>query len=312
MSEGQKTKTPSRKQQEIPAPLSLPADVSERFSQEEQGLSQPAPRSEAQKGPRRLGRRFYGITSFFERNFSRIVTVFIIVAVLVGAVFYALDGEPICSSIIAQFQQASQSTADATEDFVYPEPAYVILGQHKDKIFSYNSGVGELYEYESITHTERSVCRLAQFDAFHWHESGKVVLVSRAHNILGNIYALNVISQTKSTCEPILVTDRESMTGFPRNLRVDASLPLAWSETGEKIAFVAQDTQDEKESLFIYDLNDEKLIYTPARNLDRITSIVWVNADQQLTLVVINDGQEGRHFVDADGGGFAPWEVLDP
>jgi len=309
MSANDQTKS-SKKRPEPPAPSSLQPEVIEALEQVEQASSQAASRSEeqAQQGPRGLGRWSYGVAGLFRHNWGCVVALIFLAAVLAGAVFYVSNGEPFFP-IGAQPPKASQSPADAIEDTVYPEPAYVILGQYKDQIFSYNSGVRKLYEYNSKTHEEKPVCRLAQFDASYWHESGKIALVSRAHNMLGNIYILDAISQTISTCEPVLITDRESMAGFPRDLRVDTSLPLAWSEAGEKIAFVAQDTQDNKESLFIYDLNDETLIYTPARNLDRITSIVWVNADQQLTLVVINDGQEGRHFVDADGGGFVPWDV---
>jgi len=261
---------------------------------------------ETKNGPLKLGRSFYRFGQSLGEKLSCIGWFVLLAAILVAAVFYALKGQPLFPIEITSPASTTPSV-DQVVDFS-PEPAFVILGEYDDEIFIYNRGVKKLYAYDLTTRKERKVVSFAGFDTFAWHESGKVALLSQVHNVLGAIYILDL---TQPAPEPVLITDRESETGFPRNLRLDPSLPLNWSKRGERIAFVAREIQDNSESLFVYDVTTGQLVYTPARNLDRITSAVWVSKDEQLALVIISDGQEGRYSVNWDGGNFGPWNVTD-
>jgi len=261
---------------------------------------------ETKKGPSELGRSFYNLRQSLGEKLGCIGWFVLLVAILVAAVFYALKGQPLFPIEVTSPASTTPS-GDQVVDFS-PEPAFVILGEYDDEVFIYNRGVKRLYAYDRTTQKERKVVSFADFDTFAWHESGKVALISQARNVLGAIYILDL---TQAPPESVLITDRESDPGFPRNLRLDSSLPLNWSTSGERIAFVARDIQDNSESLFVYDVTTERLVYTPARNLDRITGAVWVSKGEQLALVIINDGQEGRYSVNWDGGEFCPWEITD-
>ncbi|MBN1886475.1 MAG: hypothetical protein JW850_00730 [Thermoflexales bacterium] len=231
----------------------------------------------------------------------------LLVLIVVVVVAYALDWPPL-AQINAYSPSTLQQPADLTRSPGLPEPAFVVLGEYNDEIYTFNRGVKRVYAYSGQTHKERQICSLAEFEAFWWHSSGKVLVLSRAYNPLGSLYLLDLAS---SSPKPSLITDRESDPRFPRSLSLEASLPLAWAKAGDKIAFVARDAQNNAESLFIFEIANTQLIYTPARNLGRISSLVWVEGDKKIALVAISDGQENRYLVEQSGGGFTAWTIQD-
>jgi len=251
---------------------------------------------------RRSGRRF---PSEWLGSF---IGFLILIIILVATVLYALNGQPLFPIETRLPYASSQQPILETQPLQFPEPAFIVLGDYNGKFYTFNRGVKKVYVYDPTNEKEDQVCSLVEFDAFWWHNSGKVLVLSHAYDTLGSIYVLD-LAQSKP--KPILITNRETAPQFPRNLSMVSSLPLAWAESGDAIAFVAQDVKNNTESLFIFETTSNQLVYTPARNLERISSIIWTEGDKQLALVAISDGQENRYFVDRQGGQFAIWNIKD-
>jgi hypothetical protein len=236
-----------------------------------------------------------------------------ILIVLVAAIFYALGGQPlfpINGPSPSLIQHPTNSGPQAT---VAPTPTFIILGQFGGEVFTYNSSVDKIYGYSFDVNNrqEREIIRVPEFEKFLWHAPAKLLLISRAENALGNIYLYNL---TQPHSEPELPTRREDAPNFPPNLRVDSASELAWSQDGDLIAFTARDIESDKETLFIYAPGHPQLIYTPARAMDSISSLLWITNTLTtttgiLSFVAISDGQEDRYFVDRSGGGFTKWMV---
>jgi hypothetical protein len=243
------------------------------------------------------------------RGLQTVIKVIPLLLIVVVIIYYILDGPPPFFPIEVHPPYSSpQPSILDTQSSQFPEPAFVILGEYKSELYTFNRGVKKVYAYNTTDYKERPVCKLAEFDAFWWHKSGKVSILSHTYNTLGSIYILDL---TQNPSELTLITDRESNQYFPRTLSVENSLPMVWAEAGDAIAFVARDVRNNMESLFIFDMTSQKLIYTPARNLERISSVVWVDGDKHLALVAISDGQENRYLVDRLGGGFIVWNIID-
>jgi hypothetical protein len=239
----------------------------------------------------------------------------LLVLILVAAYFYIEGGQPLVQ-IDALPASSTQKSSRASPTVTGPsESTFVILGQYGGRIFTFNSVFDKIYAYDPQTSGERQIATVPEFETFLWHDSGKIALVSDAYSAQGNIYLLDltqaltqpITSSLGSDLEPVLVTNREVTPNFPRDLQVDGSLPMAWSQDGETIAFTARDINSNEESLFLYDVAEEKLAYTTAQNLDRISSILWV-ADT-LTFVAIDNGQEDRYSIERSGAGFAKWVI---
>ena len=236
---------------------------------------------------------------------ANIVGLAFFLLVIVAALFYLLNGQPLIP-ITPQSSVAFSQSSGLAPTPPLPDPAFVILGESNGEVFTFYKGIKKIYAFNPTVHSERPVCDLFEFDDFVWHSSGKLLVLSHANNTLGSIYILDL---TQKNPVPFLVTDRESALHFPRNLKVASPLPMSWSDSGDAITFVAQDIQNNTESLFVFDLTSKQLIYTPARNLARISSVVWLNADKQLALVAVSDGQETRYIMDRVGSGFTTWNT---
>lgn len=247
-----------------------------------------------------------------------IVIGLIFLTLLVGAIFYALQSKPfhpLSEPTPYLTSTTTLLTTSTATNVASLEPAFIILGQYDGKIYTFNTGIGKIYSYDPATtdHKDQEVTSAPKFETFLWHDSGKVLLVSDAENLFGNIYLLDL---TQPSPKPILLTQREAPSNFPRDLEIDGLLPMSWSLDGNAFTFVARDASDKREWLLIYELSSQKFIYTPARSMDRISSPIWITRSltstgtiDLLTFVAISGGQEDRYFVDRSGGGFEKWIV---
>ncbi|MCI5157315.1 MAG: hypothetical protein D3906_02555 [Candidatus Electrothrix sp. AUS1_2] len=276
----------------------------------------------------------------FKQKLKDLSWLLILVLIVVATQFYIQNVKPFfplpAPSSASSTQQAN-STKQAAPSV---EPAFVLLGEYKGEVYTYNKGTKRVYAYKIEGKAEREVCKLVEFTSFLLHKDGKLLVVSSRHSTLGGIYLLDLNppknasqqqaaaagqSQTDFKPEPVLLTNREADPYFPRNLSIESDLPLVWGTTGCRFAFVARDIHDQTQSLFIYNLdnqqcpaqttsppvsqNTDKLIYTPARHFERITDLVWIKNDTELVFTGINDGQENRYRVNCSGGNFRTWDA---
>ena len=324
--------SPNGEEKKLPPPIKQPKRETASSSQSagnNNSAKQAAPSDKKQANSKPPSQRL--------ASFSGLALLTII---MVATYFYIEDGQPLIklpaspsTSLSAQANPANQATPSA-------EPAFVLLGEYKGEVYTYNNGTKRVYAYKIADKTEREVCKLVEFDDFSWHTSGKLLVISRRHSTLGGIYLLDLNppknasqqqaaaagqSQTDFKPEPVLLTNREAEPYFPRNLSIERDLPLVWAVSGKSFAFVARDIKDNTHSLFIFNLdnqqnnsqnpnqptnqNTNKLIYTPARNFEHITDMVWIKNDTELVFTGINDGQENRYCVNRSGGNFRTWDA---
>lgn len=235
-----------------------------------------------------------------------------ILIITIAIVFYYLRGDkPFFPIDTTNISPSVPVPTDTLSDVRSPQTTFIILGQYDNELYTYIKGVKKIFAYslDPNNSEERPVVSAPEFEKFLWNE-GQLVFVSRADNSLGNIYVFDL---TRNPPEPELPTQRENAPNFPPNLQVDNESQLAWSQNGELIAFTARSIENKRESLFIYKLGTLQLTYTPARDMDKISSLLWITNTltttvDTLSFVAISNGQENRYFIDSTGGGYSSWK----
>lgn len=227
------------------------------------------------------------------------ISGFLVLAIIIVAtLFYLGKGKPLIELPVSPPPSSAQQANPSNQAAPIAEPAFILLGEYGGNVYTYKQREKKVYVY-NWKDKEEPVCKLVDFDIFRWHSSGKLLVISRRNNTQGGIYLVDLTNKQNAQPEQVLITDREAAPYFPRNLSIEESLPLAWSDKGESFAFVARDIHDKTQSLFIYNLvdkqqnaaqptnppvsqNTDKLIYTPARHFERITDLVWIKNDSEL------------------------------
>lgn len=257
-----------------------------------------------------FGVSWYG---FYRERLGNFLTLLFILLILIATIFYVWDGRPVFSIGGASSSTRFVLQPKGNQEIVPPISTFMILGQYNSEVYSYNNGVDKIYAYnpDPGNPQEREVVTVPKFEKFLWHNQGKLLLISRIENMLGNVYVLDLTLQ-KPAFE--LPTRREDVPNFPPNLQVDNESQVAWSQDSELIAFTAHNIESRRESLFIYRLGTMQLTYTPARDMDKISSLLWITntlttTADTLSFVAISDGQEKRYSIDSTGGGYSPWKL---
>lgn len=223
-------------------------------------------------------------------------TICLIILIFVALYYFTTDAEPLLSHVTS----ISSTTTSTTDTVQVVENSYYILGAHDNKLYSYHKGTGHLYVYDISAGTEAQGIELRNMTPTSWHESGKAIFISEIDKELNSAYLIDVSTQTITQTTLI---DRQQNVKVSSNLQIDESSLVAWSTDGGHIAFTLFDVDTHRQWLFIFVAGSQPaLIFTPAQEMDKLSSLTWVN--QTLYFVAVKDGVEGRYQIDNTGGNF--------
>jgi Tol biopolymer transport system component len=248
--------------------------------------------SKGRKVPQVVERWQDSATKQFRRHYlgSSLWSILGVIIVVLIVVWSLVQFNVLSPSGLA-FKEKAQSSQPQN-----PQPQYEAIGVYQDQAYFFNESTQKMYIYDAQTDQEEEAFNLVQYDAFVWSPSGsKIVFVSRERNRLGNLYVVNL---DKSTIQPQLITTRETGINFPSDVGINGDLPLAWNESGDRIAFAARRQAEDKDALFVVSADGNEYYSLPEK--DRITSLTW--SGDKVVFVAFENGQEKRFVVNYDGG----------
>jgi hypothetical protein len=281
-----------------PRPVAVSKDYEklDNGAEREAGLPRPKPNTGQQ-----IGERSYRAVEQKRGFISNVVILLLVLLIILAIYFFVTGRDPLL--LVKDLSSPILTPTPEVNTTPIPEPDLLILGQHNKEVFTFDKDTGQI-QARTTNSISRPVAKAPGFEKFLWHETGKLLLISAADNPLGNIYLFDLAEQDP---QPEIPTARETSPNFPRMLQIDGELPVSWSQDGGEIAFVVRDQNDKKEWLFIYEVGSSppQLIYTPARSMDRISSLLWIT--DTLIFVGVSNGQEALYRVNYDGGEFQEW-----